>query len=407
MLTPSYSTTATERVLPRLALDFTTAALDARVTITRALNTATRINASGYIEVINANLPRFDFDPVTLACKGLLIEELRSNLFLQSQAFTVSPWSNAGTGSIVDGAGTGPDNTSSAALLTPTAGSTTVLNQAVTVTATAYTLSAFVRANGITTVSFSSRDNPNLGLASFDLTTGIATVLSGGTSAVMTRAANNYWRCAVTFTPTLGASNRYRISTATGDGANGVYVYGAQLEAGAFATSYIPTTTTSLTRNADLVSMTGTNFSSWYNQSEGAFYNEVLLIGFSGAGRFGINVSDGTSNNRIMQYLDAVTALNGRYSTSGVSTTIGKTGISNMTVTPGKSVQAYKANNFAFTVNGDTVVTSASGAIPTVDRAYFNSIETGAATNMASGWLRKVMYWPQRLTNAEVQAFSK
>ena len=75
MITPSFALTATERVLPRLALDFTTASLDPRVTFTRALNTATRINSSGLVETVNADTPRFDY---TLnpggACKGLLIE---------------------------------------------------------------------------------------------------------------------------------------------------------------------------------------------------------------------------------------------------------------------------------------------------------------------------------------------
>jgi hypothetical protein len=61
MITPSFGLTATERVLPKLALDFTTASLDARITFTRAGNTATRINTSGYVELINADLPRFDF----------------------------------------------------------------------------------------------------------------------------------------------------------------------------------------------------------------------------------------------------------------------------------------------------------------------------------------------------------
>jgi hypothetical protein len=67
MITPAYSPTATERVLPRMALDFTTGVLDSRVTITRALNTATRVNSSGFVEIVNANLPRFDYDPATLA----------------------------------------------------------------------------------------------------------------------------------------------------------------------------------------------------------------------------------------------------------------------------------------------------------------------------------------------------
>jgi hypothetical protein len=84
MITASFGLTATERVLPRLALDFTTATLDARVTFTRTGDTATVTNSSGVIVGINANLPRFDYDPTTLACKGLLIEDPRTNLLLNS-----------------------------------------------------------------------------------------------------------------------------------------------------------------------------------------------------------------------------------------------------------------------------------------------------------------------------------
>ena len=92
MITPSFALTATERVLPRMALDFTTATLDSRVKFTRAANTATVINSSGFVAAINADLPRFDYNPVTLACKGLLIEEARTNLFLYSAEFDNAYW---------------------------------------------------------------------------------------------------------------------------------------------------------------------------------------------------------------------------------------------------------------------------------------------------------------------------
>jgi hypothetical protein len=84
MITPAYAPTATERVLPRLALDFTTAVADPRVATARAANTATRFNSSGIIEIVNADLPRFDFSPTALTCQGQLIEEARTNLFLNS-----------------------------------------------------------------------------------------------------------------------------------------------------------------------------------------------------------------------------------------------------------------------------------------------------------------------------------
>jgi hypothetical protein len=128
MITPAYGMTATERVLPRLALDFTTGALDPRVTVARALNTATRVNSSGLIEIINANLPRFDYDPVTLAPKGLLIEESRTNLMLQSQAIDQSPWAvsqlnTTGTPAYIDVAAS-PDGTQNADKLIPNTVST-------------------------------------------------------------------------------------------------------------------------------------------------------------------------------------------------------------------------------------------------------------------------------------------
>lgn len=82
MITPAYALTATERVLPRLALDFTTAVLDPRVTVSRALNTATVQNADGSVSIVNADLPRFDF--ANGVCRGLLIEEARTNVLLNS-----------------------------------------------------------------------------------------------------------------------------------------------------------------------------------------------------------------------------------------------------------------------------------------------------------------------------------
>ena len=108
MITPSYATTATERVLPRMALDFTTGVLDPRVTVTRALNTATRVNSSGYVEIVNANLPRFDYDPVTLTPKGLLIEEARTNLLTYSEQFDNAAWGKQGS-SVSQNVQTSPD----------------------------------------------------------------------------------------------------------------------------------------------------------------------------------------------------------------------------------------------------------------------------------------------------------
>jgi len=142
VFTPSYSLTATERVLPNFAIDFTTGVVDPRIVTSRAGNTATRINASGGIELVNDNLPRLDFDPVTLACRGLLSEGAATNLLLNS---------------LIDG--------------------TNLTTQTVTVAAVANTLSFY----GSGTV-----------------------VLSGTHSATVVGAGNYPSRRVYTFTPTAG-----------------------------------------------------------------------------------------------------------------------------------------------------------------------------------------------------------
>jgi len=122
MITPSFALTATERVLPRLALDFTTANLDPRITFTRALGTATRVNASGLIEAVAADTARFDFNHVTLACRGLLVEEARTNFLWPSANLTLYSagifvgCSAAQLGDIA------PDGTATATRITSTSG---------------------------------------------------------------------------------------------------------------------------------------------------------------------------------------------------------------------------------------------------------------------------------------------
>jgi hypothetical protein len=283
MLTPAYAPTATERVLPRLALDFTTASLDSRVTVTRALNTATRVNSSGVIEIANANLPRFDFDPVSLTCKGLLIEESRANAFTYSQDFGNAVWVRAITNVSTDVA-VSPDGTTNADSLIPTTatGNHSIRQPTSLTNGVVYTMSGCFKANGYRRVML--RESTAFGNAAvFDLISGTVVGTTSATGAI-TNFGNGWYRCQMTFTsgwtntsdmnifvmPDNGTN--FATASFTGDGTSGAYIWGAQLEAGAFATSYIPTTTTSLTRNADVVTMTGTNFSDWYNVDAGSWF---------------------------------------------------------------------------------------------------------------------------------------
>lgn len=333
MITPSYSTTATERVLPRLALDFTTAVADARVSVARANNTATRINASGAPEIVNANLPRLDFDPATLVCKGLLVEEARTNLLLNS---------------LING--------------------TDLITQSVTLLATAYTLSFY-------------------GTGSI--------AISGGHSATVAGSGAYPSRKTYTFTPTAG-STTFTVS--------GVVQY-AQLEAGAFATSFIPTAGSSVLRNADVPLMSGTNFSSWYNGDEGAFICAFSSYApASAANRVVFQVSNGSFQN----FMWAYTQTNTGYQTNVITGGATQVAVYPGAYTTGNSAKtgfAYKLNSFAAASDGANLSTDATVVIPTVSQVNLGC-QTGGGLYI-NGHIQKFSYWPQRITNAEVVAFSK
>jgi len=330
MITSSYGLTATERVLPRMALDFTTAVLDPRVTFTRTGNTATVTNSDGVIAAINADLPRFDYDPTTLACKGLLIEEARTNVFLNS---------------LLNG--------------------TSLSTQSVTTTAVAYTLSFYGTGQ---------------------------IVLSGTSSATIVGTGAYPSRKTLTFTPTAGVL----ILTVTGT------VQYAQLEIGSFATSFISTDATSKTRNADVAVMTGTNFSSWYNASEGALLAEANTLSPSSiAGIFSV---DNTTTSRIDLRLQS----------SALRLSVLDANVPQASITavaaPAANVffklsGAYKINSFVAASGGATPFVDTSGSVPTVTRCLIGSINGTA--NFLNGCIKYLSYYPQRLLNAEVQAISK
>jgi hypothetical protein len=414
MITPSFGLTATERVLPKLALDFTTASLDPRVTFTRAGNTATRINSSGLIEVVNADLPRFDYDPITLACRGLLVEELRANLAVYSEEFIIgSGWGFTNANRVV-AAVSAPNGAASVIKLEETAVSgihaagTTIGTVAV---GDVYTASIFAQAAERTLVWITSQAEP---FRYFNLANGTA---SSPANSTITNLGGGWYRCTTTFTKT-NTNGTFNFGTATststpvhlGVAGSGVYFWGAQIEAGAFATSYIPTTTTALTRNADVATMTGTNFSDWYNATEGAIQAEFSFVGYSTANRDRIvSISNSTGTSEIV-ILQQTTNGYGRFEVVNSGSNQALLDCINTTMVAGTTYKicgAYKANSFVASGSLGSQATDSSGTVPTVDRMCIGGFVDGTATLVFSGHMRKINYWPQRITNNETRAFAK
>jgi hypothetical protein len=415
VITPSFGLTATERVLPKLALDFTTASLDSRVTFTRTTS-ATYVDSSGLIAAATIDQARFDFDPVTLACKGLLIEESRTNLMLYSQDLTQVAWTNLTNASMSSPIYSSPDGGTNACLMTEnTATGQRSIRQSVITSPTAQnTVSCFFKANGRTTVRITMDAGGTVNgsaRADFDLvakTASSVTAANGATAgaAFIQEYPDGWFRCGFNAIPsTLGISVRTIIlmnngASYVGNDTSGVYFYGAQLEAGAFATSYIPTEASQVTRTVDLAAMTGTNFSDWYNAGAGGVVARVLPSTVSGT-RPALQFDDATA--------DEVIAL--RSNTTNPELVIVNGGSPQAQIDAGTIAAntaynlgaAWGTDNCAAAVNGGAAVTDTSATIPTVTQARLGS----DGTNYLNGQIQTVRYWPQRLINSEVQAFSK
>jgi len=393
VITPAYSPTATERVLPRMALDFTTAALDPRVTVTRALNTATRINSSGLVQLVNADLPRFDFDPITKACKGLLIEESRINIQVQSEDFSTT-WVATGI-SVSTNSTTAPDGNATADTLTASASPGNIVHLQAVGNGTTYAFSLFVKKLTSDTVQINFSNVAAGPVFTFSTET-FSTVASWTTS--FQKLDNGWYRITATrASNTTFAGMQIRIANS----GEAIYAWGAQMEAGAFATSYIPTTTTSLTRNNDIVSMTGANFSDWYNASGGSFVFEgsaLSTLGFA----YLVLASDNTNTNRFGAYKSGA-AVSGLVTSSG-GTQMEITGSPIVANVPFKMAVAAQANSGNFSFNGSIGTNDTTIVMPTVSQLTIGSFQNLSPLN---GHARAVRYYLPRLINAELQAFSK
>jgi len=390
---------------PSLNLEFATAAggLDSRITFVRA-STATFTGSNGLLQTAAIDTPRFDYDPVTLAPKGLLIEEQRTNLLLQSQTFGTSPWfTNNAT--ITANTTVAPDGTTTASkLVEDTTNNLHRVAQVPTLTAVPHTATIYAKPAGRNWIYIA---NASLSQAAyFNVSTGVIGTVVGATTATIAPVGNGWYRCSITSTPSAAAQN-YSFYAAnadlsfsyTGDGTSGLFIWGAQLEAGAFATSYIPTVASQVTRTPDQTTMTSTNFSSWYNQSEGTFVTSVDCPA-SGV-RTEMSVDDGSVNNMFRMRSQVTDPFFiARVGGANVVILDGGTITAN---TPYTQANAYAVNNYGVSVNGGTAVTSASGAVPTVNQMTIGWESVG---NYLNGHVRRIAYYSTRLADTTIQALS-
>ena len=375
-------------------------------------NVTYETSPGAYIPTTTAAIygPRYDFDASTVPAqpRGLLIEESRSNLAPRSQEIDNVSWGKTGllafgSGS-VGNAAIAPDGTLTADLITEdtsTGAHETYINP--TVTVGAHTWSIYVKPNGRNWVYLYA---DQAGLAGINVYLNIATGVvgtkgAGVTGATVTPVGNGWYRCSVTLTTVLASTlscyarmvTGDNAPTHTGDGVSGVYLWGAQVEAGSFATSYIPTTSASVTRAADVVKLTGSALTTLQGGAASAIV-QMTSVPDAANGTPYILSGNSIQNNTLLQAF-----ANDRVSSKAASThlpaTIGGGGLFSTNVV--RASIGFSAAGRACAANNGLLVTNANVfTVPTQVSlgGYFSG------TNQVNAAIQSFALYNQRLPDA-------
>ena len=396
--------------------------LEPRITYSRT-GPASFTNEFGKVVLVGGNAPRFDHDPATRECKGLLIEESRTNLLTYSHEFDQTHWSNVRTTDSKTVATNDPQGLQTAVkLVANTDNNTHRLDKTnlSMATSTAHTFSVWAKAAEYTGVSLTIADSSNNSHGVyFDLSAGTFTIGNNAHTGKMEAYPNGWYRCFATFTTPssitfqqvlIGVLQNGTTHTYTGNGSSGIYIWGAQLEVGAFSTSYIPTDSTTATRGADIVEIEGEDFSDFYNQNEGTIMLSAII---NSDNRTSASVTiDDTSNTS--EYIEVGYRAGGGGSNkvgAFVRTDAGSDqyfkGFDN-SATVGSEFKVafgYKDNDYASSANGVGVHTDTSGTTSKVlDRLRLSAVDTVDAEG--SGFYRRLVYYPKRLPNNQLKTLT-
>jgi len=384
------------------------------------------LGSGGDIISYATDQPAFEFN-ADGSYKGLLVEPAATNLCLQSEDISTT-WTASGDTTVTANNTTAPDGNSTADKLgddnpggSPTPTGNVYVEQTITVSGgTKYTASVFLKKDGLNWALLQAAGTggvDNSPIQYFDLLNGVTGSGSAGIQAATIEAYPNDWyRCSITWTQGAGdtsflfiiyvaeADNDFTLDL---DGTSSIFVWGAQVETGPVATSYIPTTTASVTRNADDITLGSA--SSLIGQTEGTLYVEVDTRNATGIDQRLLYVTDNTNNNGFhitkLSANDYVTC----YYRVGGSSIVQPNFPTNNPVTSGivKYAVAYTATTFRLFSNG-TAQTETTGLDASAMTTLFQ-IDLGqsyAANTQANMHIRAVALFTRRLSDAECQALT-
>jgi hypothetical protein len=435
---------------PSLNLNFAgSRTLDSRVSFTRS-SSATYMNENGLITLASADSPRFDhsYDGNDVQSMGLLIEESRTNLLTYSEQLTNGVYTLTGCAVTTATGVLAPDGSTNVYKINANNGVTSrvAIGQTITSTLIAnvgvkFAGSLFVKAaeaqyatlwfdGGTAGAGYAVTEGPYYGSTNvIDLQTGLTATGAASTTTQIKKYPNGWLQLSIVGTSattsaitktlrlSVGGPNGYNEDPTTGyvgTGTNGIYVWGWQFEQGSFPTSYIPTTTSTVTRSEDRAVIDGSKFTDFYNQNEGTFfYNGKTTLDKSGNNTWYFAVGRSTTN-RIGVYQDfagssgiLVPYIVKNSVVVGVATA--NVGISS-DIKFALSYQTGVTTSFSFYYNGISLVSSQAisgidtGANQLIIGSYLNQIASHYPTDLP---IKQFTYYPKKLSDAQLETLTK
>ena len=364
------------------------------MTVVRA-TTATRVNSAGLIESVANNVPRLDYSNGT--CPSILIESQRTNLALYSQQLDNAGWTKNST-SVTANTTISPDGTQNADTINSISASPNIASNVATFGAIT-NVSIFVKYVSQQWVKLMSGGAVN-DYANFDIQNGvIGSVGSTSSNAQIQNFGNGWYRISVNFSGYVGSTNLYFGFSQNGTSGwnvfdpnfnKSVYAWGAQIELGSYPTSYIPTTSAAVTRNADVISKTG--ISALIGQTEG-----TIFIDFNIDNILSQTVDPVIFSFSGINYIRLFTTGEIYYADSNVVALVSSSSIINNG--QNKIAVNYKNNDFSIYANGVLVATNNSGAVVAKSQISLNYFPTTIYTPFI--FYNLVALFPTKLTGAE------
>ncbi len=375
----------------------------------------TYVDSAGVIQTAASGAARFDYNPITFAAKGLLIEPTKTNVLLRSAEFDNASWTKTDITITADNTNA-PSNAAVADLITEGTLGTASILQAGTVTSGAIsTFSVFIkRSSGANWVRVTLFDGAVNGVVVwFNTATGaLGTTTALGTAANTQAKIESYpfagfWRLQLTCS--IAATTVYycSISSASADASftavnNSAYwLWGAQLEEGNFATSVIITTTATVARNADVCQ--NTNFGTWGSSTQGTVFTNGSINGVSKIEpqRF-VTISNNNTTNAVLQYSEQTTSIaTSNLSSGGVSQYSATFAGAIAAGVSCKMAQTYAVNSFNSAKDGVAGTRDTSGSAP----VGLSQIDVGrrhTSVQLLNGCMSDVRWYNTNASDAEM-----